>query len=207
MNTIAARHTRMLGTVRCPARLALGCLLAALAFGALADEWRAPLALDSSAAPTPGRSRLELSSSTVPLFENADGATQSSRVDLTWMPPRSPSLGLALALTSVGGPGLRAPTGAPPTAIDLGVHWRPALDSQYRFDVTAWRRVTPADAISLVQNREPSYGARLEMQIRSAPSAGLVAARGFLGFQLESGARITLRRSGGRPMVYYRTSF
>jgi hypothetical protein len=34
-----------------------------------------------------------------------------------------------------------------------------------------------------------------------------VADRGFIGFQLESGARVTLRRSGGKPMIYYRTRF
>ena len=44
---------------------------------------------------------------------------------------------------------------------------------------------------------------------RSGPcrSSGLVADRGFVGLQLESGARITVRRSGGKPMIYYRTKF
>jgi hypothetical protein len=177
--------------------------------GALADELPPPAGFHAPAATSSGNaaSRFELSSSTVPLFENFDGATRSSRVDFIWMPPRTDSLGFAMGLTSFGGPGLKPSAAGVPPAVDLGIHWRPALDSHYRFDVTAWRRLAPADAISLVQTSEPSYGARLEMQIRSAPSAGLVAARGFLGFQLESGARITLRRSGGRPMVYYRTAF
>ena len=46
------------------------------------------------------------------------------------------------------------------------------------------------------------------MRIGRAPvAAGLVAERGFLGLQLESGARITVRRSGGKPMLYYRSKF
>lgn len=209
MKAVAAREpARSLEVAACWPRLATAALLPLAAFGALGDELPSPT-LDSSAATPAGaaRSRLELSSSTVPLFENLDGATRASRVDLTWMPPRTPSLGLALGLTSFEGPGLKAPGGSPAPAVDLGIHWRPALDSQYRLDVTAWRRMAPADAISLVQNREPSYGARFEMQIGSAPSAGLVAARGFLGLQLEGGGRITVRRSHGRPMVYYRSKF
>jgi hypothetical protein len=65
----------------------------------------------------------------------------------------------------------------------------------------------PPDTLTLVQMRQPSYGARFEMQIGSTPSTGFVADRGFVGLQLESGARVTLRRSEGKPMVYYRTRF
>jgi hypothetical protein len=75
------------------------------------------------------------------------------------------------------------------------------------FDVAAWRRLMPPDTLTLVQMRQPSYGARFEMQIGSTPTTGFVADRGFLGLQLESGARVTLRRSEGKPMVYYRTRF
>ena len=88
------------------------------------------------------------------------------------------------------------------------MHWRYTLDGNYRLDVSAWRRVLPPDALTLVELREPSYGARVEMQLGGgAPRSGFVADRGFLGFQLESGARVTLRRSGGKPMVYYRSKF
>jgi hypothetical protein len=31
--------------------------------------------------------------------------------------------------------------------------------------------------------------------------------RGFIGMQLEGGARITIKRKDGRPMVYYRSAF
>ena len=35
--------------------------------------------------------------------------------------------------------------------VDLGLHWRYTLDSNYRIDVTAWRRLVPPDALTLVQ--------------------------------------------------------
>jgi len=38
-------------------------------------------------------------------------------------------------------------------------------------------------------------------------SKGFVANRGFVGFQLESGARVTIRRKSGGPMLYYRNAF
>jgi len=31
--------------------------------------------------------------------------------------------------------------------------------------------------------------------------------KGFVGLQLESGAKISIRRKNGGPMVYYRNSF
>ena len=46
------------------------------------------------------------------------------------------------------------------------------------------------------------------MRIGRAPiQSGFVAQRGFIGFQLESGSRITVRRSDGKPMLYYRSNF
>jgi len=135
----------------------------------------------------------DVSATLLPRFE-PDGATRTSRIDMTWLPPRRSALGL-----SVGNTG---------QSMDVGLHWRYTRDAHYRIDVTAWRRVTPPDAVSLVHLREPSYGARLEMRIGRAPTEpGFVAERGFVGFQLDSGARITVRRSGGRPMLYYRTRF
>lgn len=58
----------------------------------------------------------------------------------------------------------------------------------------------------MVQLRDAGYGARVEMQLSGSRSS-FVADRGFIGVQLDGGARITLRRSGGRPMAYYRTKF
>jgi hypothetical protein len=157
--------------------------------------------------------QLEFSASDLPRFENVDGSTRASRVDLTWLPPRQPGLGLAMGM-SVGmtnrtAPGFAAggPYLNPTPRIDLGFHWRYTMDSQYRIDFTAWHRMAAADAIDLVQSREPTYGARVEMGLNSMPKSGLVAERGFVGLQLDGGARITLRRSGGKPMVYYRVNF
>jgi hypothetical protein len=153
--------------------------------------------------------QLEVSAASFPRFDNTDGSTYSSRIALTWLPPRRSALGLALGMTNGTGPGFSAGgpyPGATPS-VDLGFHWRYTLDSQYRIDVTAWHRMAPTDAIDLVQTHQPSYGARVEMRLGSLPKSGFVAARGFLGVQLDGGARISLRRSAGRPMLYYRTGF
>jgi hypothetical protein len=94
-------------------------------------------------------------------------------------------------------------------SMDFGVHWRVMLDSSYRFDVTAYRRVQNADAISLIESHDPEYGARVELGLGSIQgrSKGFVANRGFVGFQLESGARVTIKRKSGGPMLYYRNDF
>jgi len=156
------------------------------------------------------RPQLEVTASSLPRFDYADGSTRDSRIDMTWLAPRRSALGLALGMGSAEPPSLPgfAPRTGSATSVDLGLHWRYTLDGDYRVDVTAWRRMVPPDALTLVQTREPSYGARVEMRIgRSAPRNGLVAERGFVGLQLESGARVTLKRSGGKPMVYYRSKF
>jgi hypothetical protein len=153
--------------------------------------------------------QLEVSSSTLPRFDGVDSAMRSSRVDLALMPQRRSGIGLAFGVGSPSGanralgPGY---AGAP--FVDLGVHWRYTLDSNYRFDVTAYRRMPNSDAISLIESRDPTYGARVELKLGSiARSNGFVASKGFLGFQLESGARVTVKRSGGVPMLYYRNTF
>jgi hypothetical protein len=37
--------------------------------------------------------------------------------------------------------------------------------------------------------------------------AGFSLDHGFIGLQLESGARISVKRKDGHPMIYYRTTF
>jgi len=151
----------------------------------------------------------EVSVTSLPGFQ-PDGAIRSSRIDMTWLPPRRSTLGISLGLTSIDGLGFAAPAnlGNSGQSMDVGLHWRYTRDSHYRIDVTAWRRVTPPDAASVAQLREPSYGARVEMRTgRASTESGFVVERGFVGFQLDSGARITVRRSGGRPMLYYRSRF
>lgn len=193
-------------------RVAFFLLLSMCCSGAIAldEEAAAIVAQSGLAAAERGRPQLEVSASSLPRFDNTDGTNRASRIDLTWLPPRRSALGLSLGMSSAESatlPGF-APRHGSSTGIDLGVHWRYTMDGQYRVDVTAWRRMMPPDALTLVQTREPSYGARVEMRItRSPPRNGLVAERGFIGLQLESGARVTLKRSGGKPMVYYRSKF
>jgi hypothetical protein len=168
-----------------------------------------PVVLAQAAHAERTRPQMELSTSTLPRFSNTDGATGSSRIDMTLLPPRRSALGFAIGMSrpgtsSIAGFAPYAPAG---TAVDLGLHWRYTLDSNYRLDVTAWRRAPPADAMSLIQSREPTYGARVEMRMSSATSKGLVADKGFLGFQMENGARLTVKRSRGKPMLYYRNTF
>jgi hypothetical protein len=152
----------------------------------------------------------EISSTSLPRFE-PDGGTRASRIDMTWLQPQRSALGLSLGMTGIDGLGLAASPNLNNIgqSFDVGLIWRYTPDSNYRIDVTAWRRVTPQDAASLIYLREPStYGARVEMRIGRAPvQSGFVAQRGFIGFQLESGSRITVRRSDGKPMLYYRSNF
>jgi hypothetical protein len=215
MNAVAANGTdRSNAGTRRPVQAAMSLLLGLAASGALAlDDMAPPATLAASATAVPVDRmpllQLEVSGSSLPRFDNTDGSTRASRIDMTWLPPRRSALGLSLGMTSIEGPAFSAAgpyAGAAPS-VDLGLQWRDTLDSNYRLDVRAWRRVVPADALTLVEMRQPSYGARVEMQIGSTRKSSFVADRGFLGLQLESGARVTLRRSGGKPMVYYRTGF
>jgi len=95
------------------------------------------------------------------------------------------------------------------TSVDLGLRWSQRLESQRQVDITAWRRMnTPDDAYSMVQMRQPTVdGARVEMNLAAARKTSLALDTGFIGLQLEGGARITIKRKEGRPMLYYRSTF
>jgi len=156
------------------------------------------------------RPLLELSLSEVPRFDGGDPSTRSSRSKLTLFPSVRSAVGLSLGVTTSSGPSLGLLPSYVPGGpmIDLGLHWRHEMDGTYRLDVTAWRRVGNADAMSLIQSQDPNYGARVEMGFASGQvKNGFVADRGFVGLQMDSGARVTVKRSGGRPMVYYRNAF
>lgn len=153
--------------------------------------------------------RVSVQASALPRLEAQDTGFQAPRVDLALNPfnGRAQGLGAVLGFSSPstatatqGGLGLQ-PRAA---AVDLGVRW-----TQGVVDVTAWRRMAGADdAYSMIQMRDPSvYGARVEMNLGSARALPFAIDRGFLGMQLESGARISIKRRNGGPMVYYRTSF
>ena len=152
--------------------------------------------------------RLQVQTSTLPRLDAQDSGFQAPRVDLSLTPLTASGSGLGAVVglaspSSLGAPGLQ-----PRTSVDLGLRWTQRLQSQHRIDITAWRRMNmPDDAYSLVQMREPVYGARVEMNLSGGRKSGLLFDTGFIGMQLEGGARITVKRKDGRPMVYYRTTF
>lgn len=201
------------------ARHAKAWLCAGLLFGAgsgLAAEpadWASetarftpvPLAAGGAAA-----SLVEVSGSSLPRFDNVDGSNRTQqRVDMALLSPGRASFGVTMGVTglSPARPGLNAGASDGLTGVNLGLQWRYIFDNNRRIDITAWREMgRPNDALALVQSRDAGYGARVEMQLAGSNSP-LVADRGFVGMQLDGGARITLRRSGGRPMVYYRNKF
>jgi len=94
-----------------------------------------------------------------------------------------------------------------PGSVDVGLQWRQAISRQQTIDITAWRRLAPQpDALSLVQQQDTVYGARVEMKLKST-SAKTFFADKFIGMQLDSGARIGLKKSNGNPTIYYRNQF
>lgn len=196
-------------SLRRPATVLLLCVAACNA--AAADSADDIVLAQAFVRPYERQPQMEVSASSLPRFDSTDGATRSSRIDMTLLPTPRSALGPSIAITSPDGRALSGgrALGGYPTTVDLGLHWRYTSDSNYRFDVSAWRRVNPPDAASLVATNDSSYGARVEMRLDSAQHSGFVADKGFLGFQLESGARITLRKSsgGGKPMLYYRSKF
>ena len=154
------------------------------------------------------RPALEVTTGTLPSFD-VEGGTHASRADVTVMPQSGSGVGLSLGINSAAAPlpGF-GPYSQPSESLDLGLRWRYTFDGGQRFDVTAYRRMPQRDALSMVQSRDPSYGARFEMAL-GAPKLrkGFVTPHAFIGLQLESGARLTVKRSGGVPMIYYRNKF
>jgi hypothetical protein len=194
----------------------LGCCAALLAsapgLAARAEEAGARSAevlVAQARAETPVR--LQLQTSTLPRFDAQDGGFQGSRVDLSLTPLNSAGSGLGAVL------GMASPSTNPQalgpqartTSIDLGLRWSQRLQSQRQVDITAWRRMnTPDDAYSMAQLHQPAvYGARVEMNLAAARKTSFALDTGFVGLQLESGARITIKRKDGRPMLYYRSTF
>jgi hypothetical protein len=150
----------------------------------------------------PSQMRMQVRASALPRLEAQDSGFQAPRIDLSLTPAQG-GFGAVVGMSGFSA-GLQ-PIGLQPqrTSIDLGLRW-----SQRQIDIMAWRRMnTPDDADSLAQLREPVYGARVEMKLAPARKRGFALDRGFIGFQLESGARISVKRKDGRPMIYYRSSF
>ena len=204
-------------------RLPRACLFAGLVLGAataMAAEplpWSSetasftavPLAAQDGVVPMPG-SVIEISSSNLPRFDNFDGSNRTQqRIDMALLSPGRSAFGVTMGVTGLspsrGGFNAGATEGL--SGVNLGLQWRYVFDNHRRVDITAWREMgRPNDALAMIQSREAGYGARVEMQLAGSRSP-LVAERGFVGLQLDGGAKITLRRSGGRPMVYFRNRF
>ena len=155
--------------------------------------------------------RLEVQTSTLPRMDAQDAGFQAPRVDVSLFPSHPSRYGLGAV---VGMSGFTARQGQQPIGLqaqrpsfDLGLRWSQRVQGQ-QVDITAWRRMNnDDDAYSLVQSRQPVYGARFELNLAAAAKSPFALDRGFIGLQLESGARIALKRKDGRPMIYYRTSF
>jgi hypothetical protein len=154
--------------------------------------------------------RLQIEASALPRLDAQDAGFQGPRVDVSLFPSRQGGMAAVLGVSGMGG---QQPSGAPGLSparpsVDVGLRFSHKLQNSNAIDVTAWRRMNgPEDAYSMIQMREPVYGARVEMKIKPAKFSAFGIDRGLLGFQLESGARISVKRKDGRPMVYYRTAF
>jgi len=136
-----------------------------------------------------------------------------ARIEITgWQTtPDTSSVGLAIGVgAGVGSVATNAPDGHVPNQVDVGVRWRSPAVEQRRIDIAAFRRVSGSpDAYTLVNSgADPAlYGARMEMQFKSARFGGLTPELGAVGMQLEGGGKVVLRSKRGGPMVYYRASF
>jgi len=150
--------------------------------------------------------RMEIRTSTVPRLDGQDSGFQAPRVDISFATPDGRGLSLLLGLGGIGQSPGNAGAQAQRLFLDFGLRLTHALQNQ-RVDITAWRRMNaPDDVYTLAVTRQPLYGARLELDLPSS-KGGLALEQGFVGMQLEGGARITIKRKDGRPMVYYRTAF
>jgi hypothetical protein len=169
----------------------------------------APLASPDGVAPI-GGSVIEISTSNLPRFDNFDGSNRTQqRIDMALLSPGKSAFGVTMGVSGLSPSryGFNAGATEGLAGVNLGLQWRYVFDNNRRVDITAWREMgRPNDALAMIQSREAGYGARVEMQLSGSRSP-LVAERGFVGLQLDGGAKITLRRSGGRPMVYYRNKF
>ena len=161
--------------------------------------------------PTDPAVRVQVQTSAVPRLESPDSGFQAPRIDVSLFPGARPSgLGALVGMSGFTARQTPQPIGLQPQqrpSIDLGLRFSQRVQSQH-VDIMAWRRMSSDDdAYSLVTSRQPVYGARVEMNLSAAGRSGLAADLGFVGLQMESGARISIKRKNGGPMVYYRSNF
>ena len=150
--------------------------------------------------------RVQVDATSVPRLEAQESGFQAPRVDVSLFSSRAPRLGAMVGMSGFGEQQAHQPLGLQPAkpSVDVGLRY-----SHRTVDVMAWRRMGSEPETSLLPDRQPVYGARVEMALSKAkaPTTGFALENGRLGFQLESGARISIRRKDGRPMIYYKTTF
>jgi hypothetical protein len=151
--------------------------------------------------------RVQVQTSALPRLDPLDNGFQAPRVDLTLHTSEGSGLAPVFGLSTIGSNsglvGLQQRTG-----VDVGLRWTQRLQSQRQIDITAWRRMNaPDDAYSQVLMHSPVYGARIELNLTPVRKAGFLIDHGAIGFQMESGDKITIKRKDGRPMIYYRSTF
>ena len=152
---------------------------------------------------------LDVSAQSLPRFDAADGGMRTDRVTLAIAPPASPVAATFGLSNSPPGP-LAFGGQAAATAVDIGMRWRWQGEAHHSIDVSAWRRMAQSatlDAQSLIDAREPTYGARIEMGMSARSPRGFVTDRKSLGFQLDGASRIGIRRYNRGPMLYWRNDF
>lgn len=153
--------------------------------------------------------RVQVQASSLPRLEAHESGFHAPRVDVSLFPSRPLGIGAVVGMSGFTAPRGALPPGLQPArpSVDLGIRFSQRVYSQ-EIDITAWRRMnTEPDAYTLIQMQQPVYGARVEMNLSPARKSGLAASLGFVGLQLQSGARISIKRKNGGPMIYYRTTF
>lgn len=167
------------------------------------DSGQSPTELALAEVRTEAPLRVQVQTSTLPRLEaSQENGFRSPRVDVSVFPANAYGVGAVFGMSGFSA-GQPLPLGFAPArpAVDLGLRWH-----RNQIDITAWRRMhTADDAYALIQAREPVYGARVEMNLKS--SSVLALDKSAIGLQLQSGARISIKRKNGGPMVYYRTTF
>ena len=209
------------GLFRRPAWLSQACLGGVLlglgaACAAGPADWESqttsltPVPLAAGGPAPAAGSTIEISASNLPRFDNFDGGNRTQqRLDVALLSPGRAAFGVTMGLTGLAPSryGFNGGSTEGTAGVSLGLQYRYIFDNNRRVDITAWHEMNrPKDALAMVESREAGYGARVEMQLSGARSP-LVAERGFVGMQLDGGARITVKRSMGRPMLYYRNQF
>ena len=105
MNAIAVRGMGQSNAVAASRlRLAALVLLGLCGSPSFALESDLPVVVAQAGLAMPGerpRPQLEVTATTLPRFDSVDNANSSSRLDMTWLPPRRSAVGIARILAGV----------------------------------------------------------------------------------------------------------